>query len=141
MSEIENITAALELKYKRQRKRLFIVFGAILLILLISGGFTGNHYRKAYKAEIKKQVQKNDSIIQSSVKKQDSLIQLAQVQIDYTDQLRQENDQLYRRNDNLYNELRRRNEKVFIIDNDFMSNARRISDGVDRFYKSRDTLR
>ena len=141
MSELENITAALELKYKKQRKRLFIVFGAILLILLISGGFTGNHYRKAYKAEIKKQVQKNDSIIQSSVKKQDSLIQLAQVQIDYTDQLRQENDQLYRRNDNLYNELRRRNEKVFIIDNDFMSNARRISDGVDRFYKSRDTLR
>lgn len=141
MSEIEYIKTALEQRFKKRRKRLTIVFGAILLILLISGGFTGNHYRKAYKAEIKKQVQKNDSIIQSSIKKEDSLIQLAQLQINYTDQLRQENDQLYLRNDNLYNELRRRNEKVFIIDNDFMSNARRISDGVDRFYKSRDTLR
>lgn len=141
MSEIEYIKTTLEQRFKKQRKRLFIVFGVILLVFLISGGFTGNHYRKAYKAEIKKQVQKNDSIIQSSLKKEDSLIQLAQLQINYTDQLRQENDQLYLRNDNLYNELRRRNEKVFIIDNDFMSNARRISDGVDRFYKSRDTLR
>lgn len=141
MDEIEKRKEALELAFKKLRKRLLIVFGAILLIILISGGFTGNHYRKAYKAAIKKQVQKNDSIIQSSLKKEDSLIQLAQLQINYTDQLREENDQLYLRNDNLYNELRKRNEKVFIIDTDFMSNARRISDGVHRFYTSRDTLR
>ena len=130
-----------EEKHKKQRKRLIFIFSGVILVILMSGGFAGNHYRKAFKKQINKEISQKDSIISASKIKEDSLIQLSTIQIDYADQIREQNDQLQLRNNNLYYELKKRNKQVFIIDTSFVVNANRISNRVNRFQERKDTLR
>lgn len=131
------------MKNKPNKKRFLryaLAIGAFVLISGLGGGGYKWH-KKQLNNIIESHILEKDSLIKSSLKREDSLIKLSTLQIDYTNQLREQTDQLQSRNNSLYYELQKRNKRVFIIDNDFMSNARRISDGVNRFYKSRDTLR
>lgn len=128
---------------KPNNKRLLryaIAIGAFILISGLCGGGYKWH-KKQLNNIIESHILEKDSLIKSSLKREDSLIELAQIQRNYTDELREQTDQLQSRNNSLYYELQKRNKRVFLIDNDFMSNARRISDGVNRFYKSNDSIR
>lgn len=119
---------------------IWILF-SIVLLLLISGGFGGNYFYKNYKDEIKREKKVQDSILNLSRIKEDSLISNIKDLHKYTNELRAENDKLHSRNNNLYYELKKRNQQVFIIDSDFMSNAKRIKSSTDRFYKANDTIK
>lgn len=113
----------------------------IALFILLSGFFSGNHFYKQLKKELQEQIEDNKLIIEQSQKTQDSLISIAAQERNYADRLRSDNEQLTRRNNSLYYQLKRRNAQVFIIDTTFISNARRISESSDRFYQRNDTIR
>ena len=113
----------------------------LVLVIVLSGVFGGNYFYKDYKEQLQREQQKIDSLYNVSKKREDSLMRITQEQKEFADGLRRRNNELRYANNNLYNELKKRNRQIFVIDTAFMSNARRISKSTDRFYKANDTIR
>lgn len=127
-------------KYGNKTVPLWAVL-VLLAIILLSAGFTGNHYSKAFKEEMQNQIDQNKAEIKQSKKREDSLIKSSEDQKFLADQLRIDNEKLQLQNNNLYYELQKRNKQIFVMDPDFMSNAKRLAEGSHRFYQQNDSIR
>ena len=117
------------------------VLSGVLVLFLICSGFGGNYFKNEYDTLIDDLKRQNESIFNASVKTKDSLLEITQNQKLFSDNLRDQNNALQSRNNNLYYELQKRNKQIFVIDTSFILNANRISNSTDRFYKRNDSIR
>ena len=124
----------------KRQVSLWIVL-AVVCILLLVNGIGGTYFYRDFKKQIQDNQKENEALIKASEAREDSLTGLVDQQKHQADVLRHANDQLQQQNNSLYYELKKRRKNLFIVDSDFMSNARRISESTDRFYKANDTLR
>tara|TARA_R110000823_G_scaffold306482_2_gene428913 strand:- start:316 stop:705 length:390 start_codon:yes stop_codon:yes gene_type:complete len=120
------------------RKRyLYVAVGVIVLIFVLAGGKGVG----VYKDVLERFKKKNDSLILVHQKRTDSLITIADQTYIYADEIIQENDLLRNRNNRLNYENKQKAKSLRVIDTIFISNARRISNSTDRFYKENDSIR
>lgn len=113
----------------------------VVAILLVANGIGGTYFYKDFKKQIQEQQKENEMQIKASEVREDSLTGLIDQQKQQADVLRNANERLQQQNNSLYYELKKRRKNLFIVDSDFMSNARRLSESTDRFYKANDTIR
>lgn len=127
---------------KPDNNRKYLKYGLLGLILLaiMFGSFKGGKYRsdKFWEREMK-QEEEEKALIE---KERDSFYGLYESTIEQADLIRFENDDLRRRNEQLYYEIRKKAREIIVYrDTAFMSNARYISNSTDRFYKAGDSIR
>lgn len=113
----------------------------VVAILLVANGIGGAYFYKDFKKQIQEHQKENELQIKASEVREDSLTGLIDQQKQQADVLRNANERLQQQNNSLYYELKKRRKNLFIVDSDFMSNARRLSESTDRFYKSNDSIR
>lgn len=111
------------------------------LIIIVGSGFTGNYFYRQLENELNSQIETKEEELKQSRKKVDSLNDLSDEYKSTADELRNTANRLQTVNNNLYYELQKRKKNAFVLDSDFVSNAKRIAESSNRFYKENDTIR
>lgn len=120
---------------KPPHKKILIAAGVIVLIFLIGGG--SKYSYDYHKSEIKKK----DSIINASREIQKELTQEIDFNKNEADYYRGLSTQLEQKNIRLYEKLKIKESAIRKRDTSFINNAMRISDGVNRYLKGKDSIR
>lgn len=125
-------------------KNLFWLVLGVLVLLIATGVIFAPKYHKDLVEELTaKEKARNDSLIMVSRRKQDSLLNLLENAVDVRDEYKRRSEQIDLENRWLYDELKRKSNelKKRRVDTSFGNNARIITNGVDRFYQTNDSIR
>lgn len=126
--------------YEKAKSYKVHIFWGLVVIALIAFHFLRGS-DDAGKEFIEEEIRKRDSIAKIKEVQFDSVVDLANYLENQADYMRDENDQLRRRNRNLIHQVNEKAKTLRVIDSDFMRNARRISNSSSRFYKPNDSIR
>lgn len=110
----------------------------VLSILIVLSFFSGRFYNKKY---FQNEINKKDSLINVSRLRQDSLLQLSISSEAKAKQYDEIINSLEYENTTLYNAIQNYKNKLRVRDTSFISNSKRITDSVSRFYKRNNGIR
>jgi flagellar basal body-associated protein FliL len=117
-----------------------IIIGVLGLFLILSLAIGGYGYRML-KKRIEKEIQLKETQILDSQRKQDSILKIVNIYKSDADYYREQSETLSAKNKILNNEIKRKQKLLSIRDTSFRNNARIITNGVNRYYSGKDSIR